>query len=366
MEFFKPAWKSKNKAKAMKAVTKITDQATLERVASSALFDEVRFAAILGIDGGMKQEKLFSAYIYDQVLIKFVVQNKNPDYWGIRISAIKKLNEKLLLVKIAQNDKSPVARRAAVEKLTDQAVLFEIAITDSDNGVRLNAVNVITDQQLLAYIAGSEKNDDILLAIALKVIDENLAQEIFARIAKGGGFKDRREVALKQLTNQNLLADVALSGIDGLIRQSAVDKITDQSILAKIATNANDRGVRGKAVGKLTDCTLLADFAKQDNDQFVSIMAVENITDKTVLAYLANNAEDSRVRQKAAEKVTDNSFVSASYASERNKNNLCPKCGANLKQQHFEGHYAEIEMLVTCTKCNYKKSTKYVKPRGDD
>ena len=88
-------------------------------------------------------------------------------------------------------------------------------------------------------------------------------------------------------------------------RVAAVEKLTDQTLLAKIAVEDKHRWVRVAAVERLTDQTLLAKIAVEDKDWAVRKATVERLTNQTLLTKIAIEDEDRTVRKAASAKVTD-------------------------------------------------------------
>ena len=71
------------------------------------------------------------------------------------------------------------------------------------------------------------------------------------------------------------------------VRSEAVKKITDQAVLVDIAKNASDEDVRRAAIGQITDQDVLIDIAKNDLNPSVRCTAIMNITDEKVIANFA-------------------------------------------------------------------------------
>ncbi|MDI6451706.1 hypothetical protein [Anaerobaca lacustris] len=115
-----------------------------------------------------------------------------------------------------------------------------------------------------------------------------------------GGLDSRypnvRQAAVRRVTNQALLAKVAVEDEDGNVRGAAVAKLTDQALLAKVAVGDKDGNVRGAAVERLTDQALLAKVAVEDEDGNVRRLAVAKLTDQALLAKVAVEDRDMIVR----------------------------------------------------------------------
>jgi len=129
----------------------------------------------------------------------------------------------------------------------------------------------------------------------------------------------RRESAIKELTDQKVLVDIAKNDKEAWVRCSAVDKLTDQVILTEIAKSDKDSRPRQHAVRKLFDQSVLAEIAKNDENWEVRDAAVSRLTNTQNLIDVANNSksckaifgndEKDRVRFIAADKLIDQTFV---------------------------------------------------------
>lgn len=84
------------------------------------------------------------------------------------------------------------------------------------------------------------------------------------------------------------------------VRQKAVQELTDENILTEIAYNDESSYVRHEAVKKITNQKVLIDILKTDKDKWVCLEAVEKITDITVLSEVAETHFNDDVRLKAA------------------------------------------------------------------
>jgi hypothetical protein len=97
-------------------------------------------------------------------------------------------------------------------------------------------------------------------------------QAVLAKIAVQDKVRDVRLAAVKKLTDQAVLAKFALEELD--IGRAAVGKLTDQALLAKIAVEGKYDEAREAAVEKLTDQALLAKIAEQEESRFIRAKAV--------------------------------------------------------------------------------------------
>jgi hypothetical protein len=261
MGLFKPAWMSKNTAKAIKVVERITDQTTLIEISKTALTADVQKAANkklqsilanLSVNGAEYLDcynAVHNDILTDEELLLWVAFNAK--YENVLDGAIKKINSQDRILHIVNTANSKSLRCAAIRKLTNQAVLAEIAKNDNDNGIRLIAIKKLTNQAILVDIAKTDKSSDV------------------------------RRVAVRRLTDQTVLAYVSKNDEDYHIRRMAAEKLKDknlaQSVYADCAKNGDIM-----AVQKLTDQSLLADVAKSKTKRDVISWAIHRLTDKSI------------------------------------------------------------------------------------
>lgn len=168
------------------------------------------------------------------------------------------------MARVALQDKDWKVRRAAVQLLTDQAVLANVAIRDEQEVLNRAALAKITDQAALARVA----------------------------VAGKGGLLEKDAIskeAIDKLTDQRLLMIVATrsrstvdaSSVSLELRLAAAEKITDQALLAKIAIEDDSSEVRAAALKNLTDQSALASEAIQDTLEITGFDAIRKITDRS-------------------------------------------------------------------------------------
>ena len=152
---------------------------------------------------------------------------------------VEALTDPVALADVAKNDPNATVRSTAVTKIQDQALLADIAKNDTDYAVRLAAVALLQDQMLLTDIAKNEheKGIGIRLVAAQKTgntsILNYLAEAAIAAKAKASNNWDDH-YAVKTLTDQKLLADVAKNADTATARRFAVEKITDLELIFTI------------------------------------------------------------------------------------------------------------------------------------
>ena len=150
---------------------------------------------------------------------------------------------------------------------------------------------------MLAQVVTKEVYQDIRQAAAHKLTN----QTVLAAVAMGDEAGNIRKVAVSKLADQAVLAKVALEDNDKDVREAAVSKLTDQAVLTKVALEEEDRDVRRTAVGKLADQAVLARVVAEDKDWDVRKLAFGELSDAG-LAKLAAETNDRAVQLAAAVK----------------------------------------------------------------
>ncbi|MDR0537407.1 MAG: hypothetical protein LBH04_05100 [Tannerellaceae bacterium] len=177
MEHQTPAWRSEDSIEAVKAVEEISDTELLAQIAAEAPTKESRLAAI-------KKMKPTES----QALLAGVAESTEEDseYEPGALEAVKKISDQTLLARVAKDAHSECVRKAAIKKLIPeqhQPLLAELAEAgeqyyDLD---ALEAVKKLTDQTLLANVAVKAESPDVREAAVEKLIPEQhraLLQEI--------------------------------------------------------------------------------------------------------------------------------------------------------------------------------------------
>jgi len=210
-----------------------------------------------------------------------------------RLEAIQYLTDQFALAGIAKSDTVSYVREAAVRGLADQVVLTEIAKNDATYSVRSEAARMLVDQLVLAEIAANDGNWLVRIVAAGRLMDIEGAQAVYIDIAKHERDSAGRKAALERLTDQSVLAEIALDK-DASVAHAAMDNLTDPNILAMVAIN-NIGGVFGRdPILKIKDHSLLAQVARDGVNPEVRLWAAEALTGldyyQTQILYLSLNA----------------------------------------------------------------------------
>jgi hypothetical protein len=161
-------------------------------------------------------------------------------------------------------------------------------------------VNKLTDQNVLAKIAMEDEHLLVCRVAANKLTDRALLAKI--------GMWVKPELT-RQVTDQALLAKIAVEAKDRDVRLAAVKRLTDQALLAELAMEDDERDVRCSAVQKLNDQFLLAKIAMEDKDSDVRLTGVQTLNDQTLLVKIGVEAKWLDIRAAAIGKVTDQTLL---------------------------------------------------------
>lgn len=251
------------------------------------------------------------------------------------------------------------------EKVTDQARLADIAIAAGDTGAvvdhdqtrakywkawndrsaRLAAVEGVTDEALLERIVKKCDNRDFA-AIGLdgsrEDVDRQQASFVDADVCKYAVRKMRDQrylmgiamhcqfhsvalVAAETLSDQKLLARVALEGNDSIARKISAARLEDPALISEVAggsgasrAGAGLEAVRVIAVGKAADQSLLKKLASADDDAGVRLAAVEDLDDEPTLIHVATTDPEPSVRLTAIGQLRSPSSIRSFLGDKRN------------------------------------------------
>lgn len=115
--------------------------------------------------------------------------------------------------------------------------------------------------------------------------------------------------AVKMLTDQSLLADIAQNDNDYAVRVEATERITNPSVWEEIAKTDKSSTVRLAAIKKLTDQAVLESIAQTDHSSTVRKAAVEKLTGQTALVAIAKTDKQPTVRCSALKKIYKTKFL---------------------------------------------------------
>lgn len=264
-------------------------------------------AALAELAKGMDESELFECVmkgLNDQHLLVEVAKTATAE--SIRISATRKIGDQSALASIVQSNDTESVRREALEGITLQPELVTLAKSELDLDICLTAVSRLTDQLSLADVAKHAREEvRIKAAAALTVQDELI------HIVKNDSSARVRKTAIANLKDANVLADVAQTDPDLSVREIATEALPDshplkQRYYANIVKNEQSRFTRREqfeALRAVTDQALLIDIAKTLADSEIRCEAIGMVADLQTLEGIVHSTTDLVVEAEARERI---------------------------------------------------------------
>ena len=130
------------------------------------------------------------------------------------LKAVAKVTDKNELIRIVDDAPRMAASKAAIYKMTDQGILIDIFEKSKSSILRRAIAEKITDQNFLADIVKTCVDNDVCNAAFLNLNSQEALADVACFTA---GQKSSCEKAIKLLTDQNVLAEIADSDDDNYI-----------------------------------------------------------------------------------------------------------------------------------------------------
>ena len=281
--------------------------------AEKTITDEARYTAVMMADPGRSVRRAAVRRISDQDVL---LQAARDPKAVVRTEAARKLTDQETLFSLLFNDTSEDVRLAAGEALSDDALCFRAAMAHPDFRIRLAAVKKMRDPQLLRRIMENTDDRQVRLEAAAAIRDPELARELVRSMEPDHeDFATPRVMLVYAVTDQALLADLALNDPDYKARRAAASRLEDQDLLMRIIRDETEYDrVRAAAAGQITDQAVLRELADTYYHKLapydIGEEALKHIEDQ---AYLKETAEDAGLmhclRKAAAEHVTDQEIL---------------------------------------------------------
>jgi len=171
----------------------------------------------------------------------------------------------------------------------------------------IKSIEKLTDQNILAKIALEDEDQRCRKAAVEKLKDQNI---IFDIAINDEEFSIRK-AAVKVLSNQNFIDKFISESNSSELREAAINKLKDQNIIYKIAINAEESdSIRKKAINKLNNQSRLVEIAESKENYKIRGEAIKKLKDQTSLERIVENDKSSKIRVAAVKKITDQSFLS--------------------------------------------------------
>ncbi len=249
-------------------VAKITDQQQLYKIALSgqSFTKFAKFTAIKNINNRTMLKKI----------AKRSKISDHRDFANARLT-IEPITSQIKLAKIARKGQNEYLRRAAINKLTDQATLAKIALNKNDSGyLRIPAIVRLKDNAVLEKIVYSQKSTGI--SVRYNAAEQITDQTMLIKIANSDLVDAVRRRAVRKITDQNVLAGIALYNKNSQIREAAVETLQDQKVLGEVAlmesSFSGDRSISRTAIQKMTNPAILKKIISDNySDWLIKIIA---------------------------------------------------------------------------------------------
>ena len=217
MGLFTPAWKSKDKRKAMQFVNKETDQRLLCRIALEADSADVCSRA--------------TRKLTDQGLLTRVA--KEGIFADARDAAVTRLRDQDALKTIAAQDLSLQVRKSALQRITDESYLIAYAAQINSGGLAEYAAERIRSPQGLALLAATNGRHTIVQR-SLQELGDKPPEEALVILRQSSDSKVREY--LIPFGNEQERGTVARTAAEPRHRARAIRTLEDYALLYQCAT----------------------------------------------------------------------------------------------------------------------------------
>ncbi|MCL2813205.1 MAG: hypothetical protein FWD23_01250 [Oscillospiraceae bacterium] len=124
-----------------------------------------------------------------------------------------------------------------------------------------------------------------------------------------------------KLTEQDVLAEIAVNEPNTAMRRRAVKKLKIQAALGEVAQNDKKTDIRIIALKKLTDQATIGEVAKNDKKTDVRRLALKKLKDQAALGEVAQSDKKTDVRRFAIKKLTDPAALGEAAKNDPNADN---------------------------------------------
>lgn len=179
----------------------------------------------------------------------------------------------------------------------------------TNNRVTLENIDNITDDELLAYIALHNKDFDI----SREALSRIKSDSVLASLVHSGGPNTLSRIggrALIRISDENIIADLWCSSEIELSEES-LDKVSDPELLKRIADSAPNSANKNKAINSIpnSENESLMDIYEKSSRWPDRLTIVRKINDEDTLKYIASSDSIDMVRAAAIDRINDESFL---------------------------------------------------------
>jgi hypothetical protein len=319
----KVAVESKDAAVRSAAVEKLTDQAFLATIAEKGSDRFVRSKAIAAMDGANPAMKRLAGYL--GALTSDALESIARIKLAIQEPRIRNRLPRIAFASVVSGDDARYQKSAGVVYMPGERVSFVLSRAGETLAENHWSTDFPKQTPELAFTAASVHGEDLLARLLHGAV---FRQDDLSELSSSE-IPELRQAAVRNLTDEALLAKIAVEDENSVVRHTAVkmlpaghhlsraslaterevERYTDQVLLAEIAKTAEPMAVRRAAVRRLNNRALLAKIATGDEEQLVRLVAIEKLNDQTLLARIAVGDRDLGVRRDAVEKLNDQALL---------------------------------------------------------
>ncbi|MFX1250843.1 MAG: hypothetical protein ACFFCZ_04430 [Promethearchaeota archaeon] len=214
---------------------------TLLNFAKSDSRANIRFAAVCYAGKQIKDSSILAKFVK---MDPHQLEQKNTKYSAKRFTSklveiVSAIDDQDNLVDISLEAPASAARAAAIEKVQKSNIINEIALKDGSPSVRISAIrNPLISQQTLLQVLSQDLDFRVCQNAVDYLQDEMLLAKFSQKpIEKGeAGFTERLMLrAVRRVTSQKILGQIALSAALPIIRQEAIKLVDDVQVLTDIS-----------------------------------------------------------------------------------------------------------------------------------
>lgn len=275
------------------ALNKILSPDTCIKVLNSSVHDEVKLVAAKHL----KDEQL----IFDEIM-------KESSGRIVLAQLASQLKDQSNLFSVATKYKNKMeVENAAVEQMDDDHLkkfILKWSLHDVNDWRVSHALAQIDDPKNIAYFVSDpteQIGEDTRFAAVKWLTDQGELEQI----ACSHAVWPIREIAVKKLVSQEVLARIVLTDDNSFVRKAAADKISDPAVAFKIYERSTRLEERVRFLKMVDDEELLFNIFNGNESDAIKAAAIHNILSQEKLIAIANSATNCEHMALVAKKITD-------------------------------------------------------------
>lgn len=297
MGLFKPAWMSKDPKKRGVALARITNQEKLKKI----VLTDMRESGLDWEDQTLIRKNCLSKIKDNQFLVQFstALTEDTIVYW-LGDAILKNIEEEMVLFYLASGHKNAVFAGMAVDKITNPEFLKTIAVDiNLAETVRDHAVKRVSDEKILANLALNDPGYTVSMGALERITDDDVIAKVVFRPQKNmeiRKYSEFRKKAIKKLTNQPTLKQIALDVNEEIsLRIAAARKLNDQPALLELVLHAESESLQSAAFNNITEQDSYSQISLANNTH--SRAAAEKLVDDAFLDDVFLKCNDAGIKK---------------------------------------------------------------------